>query len=165
MFQKLRSDLVKELSPIRLLLVNAQGFSKNGAGTPKTVGFNGTTIELLKDEGVECIAFSATKSLEISSVAESLGIELHEGVSEKEEFYSKMKLEFSLLDDEIALICRDNGDLVIMKKASFTAATPDAPLKVKSQSYYPTYNTGGSAVEEIAELIIKSKRYPDGWSE
>lgn len=165
MFQKLRSDLVKELSPIRLLLVNADGFSKNGTSTPKTVGFNGSSIELLKDEGVQCIAFSSTKSLQVSSVAESLGIELHEAVSEKSEFYSKMKSEFSLLDDEIALICQDNGDLVIMKKASFTVATKDAPLNIKSESYYPTYNTGGSAVEEIAWLIIKSKRYPDGWSE
>ena len=165
MFQKLRSDLVDELARIRLLLVNADGFSRNGAKTPKTVGCNGNTVELLRDEGVHCIAFTASKSEEISSVAESLGIELHEAIVEKNEFYSKMKSEFSLNDNEIALICRDKDDLKIMTKASFTAVTPEAPLNVKSQSYYPTYNIGGHAVEEIAELIIKSKRYPDGWSE
>lgn len=165
MFQKLRTDLVKELSSIRLLLVNADGFSTNGTSPSAKLGLNGNCIELLKDEGVECIAFSATKSEEISSVAESLGIVLHEAVSEKSNFYTKIKSELSLLDNEIALICRDGEDLQIMKRISFSAATPDAPLNVKSDSYYPTYFNGGYAVAEIAELIIKSKRYPDGWSE
>lgn len=164
MFQKLRSDLVKELSPIRLLLVNADGFNSNGA-SPMKLGLNGNSLELLKDEGVECIAFSAKKSQKISSVAERLGIALHEAVSDKTEFYSKMKSEYSLLDNEIALICRDQADLQIMKKVSFSASTADSPLEIKSESYYPTYCTGSHAVSEIAELIIKSKRYPDGWSE
>ncbi|MGB2692464.1 MAG: hypothetical protein WBB48_13805 [Thermodesulfobacteriota bacterium] len=164
MFQKLRSDLVKELSPIRLLLVNADGFNSNGT-SPIKLGLNGNSIDLLKDEGVECIAFSAKKSQKISSVAESLGIVLHEAVSDKTAFYSKMKSEFSLLDNEIALICRDEADLQIMKRVSFSASTADSPLEIKSESYYPTYSIGGHAVCEIAELIIKSKRYPDGWSE
>lgn len=165
MFQKLRSDLVKELVPIKLLLVNADGFSLNGRGSHVKLNLNGNTIDQLRDEGVECIAFSGNKSQEISSVAESLGIELHEAVSEKAEFYFKMKSEFSLLDNEVALICRDNGDLQIMKKVSFSASTPDSTMELKSASYYPTYNIGSHAVYEIAELIIKSKRYPDGWSE
>ncbi len=165
MFRKLRSDLLEELSPIKLLLVNAEGFSTNGTGASNGAGLNGRTVEILRDEGVQCIAFCAEKSEEVSTVAESLGIELHEAVSERSEFYSRMKSELLLHDSEIALICRDKDDLVIMKKASFTAVTPEAPFNVKSESYYPTYNTGGGAVEEIAELIIKSKRYPDGWSE
>jgi len=165
MFQKLRSDLLKELSPIRLLLVNAGGFGSNGSSPSKAMGLNGSSIELLRGEGVECIAFSGDRSQDISSVAESLGIELHEAVSEKTEFYSKMKSEFSLLDNEIALICRDYGDLAIMKNVSFTAVTPDASIVVKSESYYATHGNGDQAVREIAGLIIKSKRYPNGWSE
>jgi len=165
MFQKLRSDLVKELSTIRLLLVNANGFSSNGVNPPSKMKLNGNQIELLRDSGVECVAFSGAKSEEISSAAEYLGIELHEAVSEKTEFYSKMKSEFSLTDHEIALICRDYTDLPIMKIVTFTAVTPDAPLEVKSESYYATYGIGSHAVREIAGLIIKSKRYPNGWSE
>lgn len=164
MFQKLRSDLVKELSLIRLLLVNADGFSPNGA-RPNIIGLNGNSVELLRDEGVECIAFSSATSQEISSVAESMGIALHEAVSDKTIFYSKMKSEYSLLDKEIALICRDEADLQIMKKVSFTASAADSPLEIKSESYYATYGTGSHAVGEIAELIIKSKIYPNGWSE
>ncbi len=165
MFQKLRSDLVRELSPIRLLLVNAGGFSSNGVNPSLSPGHNGNQIEQLRDYGVECIAFSRAKSQEISSVAENLGIALHEAISDKTEFYSKMKSEYSLLDNEIAIICRDEADLQIMKKVSFTAVTPDAPIEVKSESYYAAYGTGGHAVREIASLIIKSKRYPNGWSE
>jgi len=165
MFQKLRSDLVKELSPIRLLLVNADGFSPNGARPSNIIGLNGNSVELLRDEGVECIAFSSAASHEISSVAESMGIALHEAVSDKTMFYSKMKSEYSLLDKEIALICRDEADLQIMKKVSFTASAADSPLEIKSESYYAAYGTGSHAVGEIAELIIKSKIYPNGWSE
>jgi 3-deoxy-D-manno-octulosonate 8-phosphate phosphatase KdsC-like HAD superfamily phosphatase len=165
MFQKLRSDLVKELSPIRLLLVNADGFATNGAMSPIKSGLNGNCIDHLRDQGVECVAFSGIKSQDISSVAENLGIELHEGVSDREEFYAKMKDELSLMDNEIALICRDGDDLQIMKKTVFSAVTPDAPLDVKVVSYYPTYFNGANAVKEIAELILKAKRYPDGWSE
>lgn len=165
MFQKLRSDLVKELNPIRLLLVNANGFSLNGVGPSLNHGLNGNQIELLRDSGVECVAFSGAKSEEISSVAENLGIELHEAVSEIKPFYAKMKSELSLSDHEIAFICRDYSDLPIMKNVTFTAVTPDAPLAVKSESYYAAYGIGGHAVREIASLILKSKRYPNGWSE
>jgi len=165
MFQKLRSDLVRELSPIRLLLVNAGGFSSNGVNPSLSLGLNGNQIEQLRDSGVDCVAFSGSKSQEISSIAEHLGIELHEAVPEIKQFYSKMKSEFSLSDHEIAFICRDEADLQIMKKVSFTAVTPDAPLEVKSESYYAAYGVGGHAVREIASLIIKSKRYPNGWSE
>jgi len=165
MFQKLRSDLVKELSLIRLLLVNADGFSPNGTGSSNVIGLNGNSVELLRDEGIEVIAFSSAASQEISSVAESMGIALHEAVSDKTIFYSKMKSEYSLLDKEIALICRDEADLQIMKKVSFTASAADSPLEIKSESYYAAYGTGSHAVGEIAELIIKSKIYPNGWSE
>jgi 3-deoxy-D-manno-octulosonate 8-phosphate phosphatase KdsC-like HAD superfamily phosphatase len=165
MFQKLRSDLVRELSPIRLLLVNAGGFSSNGVNPSLSLGLNGNQIEQLRGSGVECIAFSGARSEDISSVAENLGIELHEAVSEITQFYSKMKAEFSLSDNEIAFICRDYADLPVMKNVSFTAVTPDAPLEVKSESYYAAYGVGGYAVREIASLIIKSKRYPNGWSE
>ena len=165
MFQKLRSDLVKELGDIRLLLVNAGGFGSNGAGRSLNMGLNGNKIDLLRDSGVECVAFSEAKSQEISSVAEELGIVLYEGISERSRFYAKIKSEFSLQDHEVALICRDSNDLTIMKNVSFSAVTPDAPLKVKSESYYATYCSGGHAVKEIAALIIKSKRYPNGWSE
>lgn len=165
MFQKLRSDLVRELSPVRLLLVNAGGFSSNGVNPLLSLGRNGNQIEQLRDSGVECIAFSASKSQEVSSVAEKLGIALHEAISDQTEFYSKMKTEYALMDNEIALICRDEADLQIMKKVSFTAVTPEAPLRVKCESYYAAYGTGGHAVREIASLIIKSKQYPNGWSE
>ena len=55
MFQKLRSDLVRELSPIRLLLVNAGGFSSNGVNPSLSLGLNGNQIEQLRDSGVVCI--------------------------------------------------------------------------------------------------------------
>ena len=164
MYQKLRSDLVKKLSRVRLILVNAEGFIAEG-NCSYSNSLNGHHIRELKENDVECIAFSVNRSQAISSVAEIMGIALHEGILKKSEFYSKIKKEYSVSDDEIAIICMDDTDIPLMNRAIFSAAPPAAPLSVKAESYFPTYFAGSEAVSEIAELILKAKKYPGGWSE
>ncbi len=165
LFQKLRSDLTLKLSNIKLLLVNAEGFSLNGSGQKGTAVSNGNALEDLRDSEVECIAFSESSSEEISTVAESLGVMLHQGVTQRITFYNKIKEEYSVTDSEIAFICRDDSDLPIIQRVSFSAVTGDAPLDVKKESYYAAYGTGQLALTEIAFLISKAKNYPSGWSE
>lgn len=161
MFQKLRSDLTLRLSNVKLLLVNAGGFSVNG----KSINSIARSIESLRESEVECVSFSESTSQEISTVAESLGVVLHQGVSEKLLFYKKIKEEYSLNDSEIALISVDENDFPIIERVSFSAAAQDAPLGVKKESYYAAYGRGQSAISEIAALITKAKNYPSGWSE
>lgn len=161
MFQKLRSDLTLRLSNIKLLLVNAKGFSVNGKSANSIV----RSIESLRDSEVECVSFSESASEEISTVAESLGIVLHQGVSEKLTFYKKIKEEFSVTDSEIAFISAQENDLPIVERVNFSAAANDAPLDVKKESYYAAYGRGQSAISEIADLITKAKNYPSGWSD
>jgi len=165
LFQKLRSDLTLKLSNVKLLLVNAEGFSLNGSDHKSATLSNGNTIEELRDSEVECVAYSKSSSEEISTVAESLGVVLHQGVTQKMTFYNKIKEEYSVNDSEIAFICRDDSDLPIMERVSFSAVTQDAPLDVKKESYYAAYGNGQSALTEIACLITKAKNYPSGWSE
>lgn len=164
MYQKLRSDLVHKLSGVRLILVNADGFV-HGVNGSDANSLNGHHIKELREHDVEFIAFSANKSQAISSVAEKIGIVLYEGISEKSEFLSKMKTEYSVSDDEVACICIDESDLPIVNRVVFSAVMPAAPLSVKGESYFPTYCAGSEAVSEIAELILKAKKYPGGWSE
>ena len=165
MFQKLRSDLTLKLSHIKLLLVNAEGFSQNGSGPAPIYTGNGRAIEELRDFEVECVAFSESSSEEISTVAENLGVLLHQGVTQKTEFYNKVKEEYLLSDSEIAFICRDDTDLPIVERVNFSAVTEDAPLHVKKESYYALSGNGQEAVLEIASLIAKAKNYPNGWSD
>lgn len=165
MFQKLRFDLTLKLADIKLLLINAEGFTVNGNDRERSLASNGNRINELKESEVECIAFSESTSSEISTVAESLGVMLHQGVSEKARFYSKIKEEYSVGDSEVAFICRDNTDIPIIRKVSFSAVARDAHLDVKKESYYAAYGVGQAAVAEIAALIIKAKNYPGGWSE
>lgn len=166
MFQKLRADLVSKLAGIKLLLVNAGGWGVNGdVSLPCDLGINGNHKGALFENGVNCIAYCEGVSQEISSVAESLSVELHQGISNKSNFYSKIKSECCLSDFEIVLICRDSSDLCIVDKVNFSAVTPEAPLEVKSHSYFATYEAGVGALGEIASLIIKAKTYPSGWSE
>ncbi|MEQ9617860.1 MAG: hypothetical protein RIG61_01650 [Deltaproteobacteria bacterium] len=165
MFQKLRSDLFLKFSQIKLVLVNADGFVTDGPESANGSFINGNHIEELREYDVELIAFSETKSQTVSSVAEKLGIVLHQGISEKSLFYTKIKEEYSVSDNEIALICRDDADLPLVRKVIFSAVTPEAPLPVKAQAYFATYSAGSGAVGEIAALIVKAKKYPGGWSE
>jgi YrbI family 3-deoxy-D-manno-octulosonate 8-phosphate phosphatase len=165
MFQKLRTDLVKKLAGIRLILVNADGFIPDEPSAHWPEGLNGVQIKELMSKDVDFIAFSKSKSQSISSVAEQLGIVLHQGISENSEFYSEVKFDYTVSDGEVAFICRDVADIPVMKKVNFTAVTPDAALKVKAESYFTTYCSGSGAVSEVAALILKAKKYPGGWSE
>lgn len=165
MFLKLRSDLTLKLADIKLLLINAEGFSSNGSGKAHVVSSNGNCVNGLKDSEVECVALSESASQEISTVAENLGVVLYQGVSEKAGFYSKIKQEYTVRDGEVAFICRDKTDLPIIQQAGFSAVTPDAHLDVKKESYYAAYGVGQKAVAEIASLILQAKYYPSGWSE
>ena len=165
MFQKLRTDLVKKLAGVRLILINAEGFTYDDVRNHGANGLNGFHIGKLKNNDVELIAFSRSKSDIISSVAEKLGIELHQGISEHTQFYYGIKKDYTVSDEDVAFICRDYDDLPVMKSVNFTAVTPEAPLKVKAESYFVTYSAGGGAVSEVAAFILKAKKYPGGWSE
>lgn len=165
MFQKLRTDLVKKLAGIRLVLINGDGFAENGGNGIYGELANGNYIQALRQNDVEFVAFSRADSEAISSVAERLGIELHQRVSNIPAFYNTVKIEHGFSDKEIAFICRDESDLPVIGKVGFSAVTPEAPLHVKACSYFSTYNSGGPAVSEVAALILKARKYPGGWSE
>ncbi len=164
MFQKMRTDLFKKLCRVRVILINADGFIAYGNGS-NGGSVNGHCIRELKEHDVECIAFSVDKSQALSSVAEIMEIALHEGISEKSDFYTNIKNEYSVSDDEIAIICMDDSDLPLINRVGFSAVMQEAPLSIKAESYFPTYFTGSEAVYEIAELVLKAKKYPGGWSE
>lgn len=165
MFQKLRSDLASRLAGIRILLVNAEGFANNGHGGNGIAGSEVRIVDSLSDVDVTCLAYSESRSHEISTVAEALGIELHQSVSDPDAFYDKIKSEYSVPDSAIALIFRDYSDLGIAGRVEFAVATPDAPLEVRAKSSYPSYCNGSYSIYEIARLIVTAKTYPGGWSE
>ncbi len=165
MFQKLRTDLVKKLAGIKLILVNADGFISDDEPVHGAHGPNGFHILALKGNDVEFVAFSKSKNELISAAAERLGITLHQGISENSRFYAGIKEDYAVTDDQVAFICRDHADIPVMKRVIFTAVTQDAPLEVKAESYFAAYSAGSGAVSEIAALILVAKKYPGGWSE
>ena len=165
MFQKLRTDLVKKLAGIKLILVNADGFISDFEPVHGAHGPNGLDIRELKNNDVEFVGFSKSRDELISSAAERLGITLHQGISENSRFYSGIKDDYAVTDDQVAFICRDHADLPVMKRVIFTAVTQDAPLEVKAESYFAAYSAGVEVVGEVAALILAAKKYPGGWSD
>lgn len=163
MLIKLRTDLIKKLSQIRLLLINVDGFIKedlisyylNNPGVR-----NGHHIDTLKKVGIESVAFSIKTSNNMSSIINRLGIDIfYQGISKNIDFYSRLKNGYSVLNENIAFFCWDHSDLDLMKDVNFSVAPADAPLEVKANSYYVTYGIGEEAVKEIAELIVKAKNH------
>ncbi|HEX3033530.1 MAG TPA: hypothetical protein VHT73_00145 [Thermodesulfobacteriota bacterium] len=161
MFQKLRTDLTKKLFPIKLLLVNADGFLRENRPSYQLRNSrldDGYEVRALRKLGVLCVAFSTKNSEALFSIIDRLGMEaLHQGVLHKSSLYSKVKFECSVLDKEIAFVCGDSSDISIIEKANFSVAPANAPLEVKTRSYYVTYGVGEEAVREVAELILKAK--------
>lgn len=161
MFQKLRTDLTKKLFPIRLLLVNADGFLRENQPSYQRRNSrfdDGYEVRALRKLGVLCVAFSTKNSEALCSIVDRLGMEaLHQGVLHKSSMYSKVKFEYSVSDREIAFVCGDASDLSVIGKAAFSAAPADAPLEVRAGSYYVTYGVGEESMREVAELILKAK--------
>jgi 3-deoxy-D-manno-octulosonate 8-phosphate phosphatase (KDO 8-P phosphatase) len=168
MIQKLRTDLIVKLAPIRLLIINADGLL-----TEHQISYdfqnlslsNGQGIKALRELYVECIAISTKKSEALSSIAKRIGIELlYQSVFQKEYLYTKLKFEHSVSDGEIAYIGGELSDLSIINQVSFPVAPADAALEVKTKSYYVTYGIGENAVREVVELILKAKNHFSGFS-
>ena len=165
MFRKLRTDLHRKLAGIKLVLVNADGFGKDSGHVNGSHATNGIYLNELRDYDVEFVAFTRTGDELVSSAAERLGIVLHQDISENSGFYSRIKDDYAVSDDEIAFICGDFADIPIMRMVSFTAAGPDAPLEVKAEAYFAAYTPGSGVVSEVSSLILTAKKYPGGWSE
>lgn len=169
MFQKLRTDLTRKLRLIRLLMINADGLiTESGISyyTRNSALNDGHEIRALKELGVEIVAFSTKGSEEFYPIISRLGIEsFHRAVSQKSVLYYRLKVKHSISDDEIAFIGGDFSDLSIIERVSFPVATADAPLEVRSRSYYVTYGVGEEAVREVAKLILRAKNHSNGLSE
>ncbi|HLE25513.1 MAG TPA: hypothetical protein VI935_07670 [Thermodesulfobacteriota bacterium] len=167
MIQKLRTDLVLKLSPIKLLIINADGLLSENQ-TPYDFQnqslSNGQGVKALKKLNVESIAISSKKSEALSSILNRLGIELlYQSVFQKEYLYTKLKFEHSVSDYEIAYIGGELSDLSIINQVSFPVAPADAALEVKTKSYYVTYGIGENAVREVVDLILKAKNHSNGF--
>ncbi len=161
MLERLRTDLVRKLGPIKLLIINADGLLTENqiSYVVKNLDLkNGDVLVALNKLGVKVVAFSMRKSEALSSIASRLGIELlYQGVSQKTQLYCKIKAQHSVSDGEVAFIGGDFSDLPIIEKVSFSVAPADAALEVKARSYYVTYGNGEGAVREVAGLILKAK--------
>jgi 3-deoxy-D-manno-octulosonate 8-phosphate phosphatase (KDO 8-P phosphatase) len=168
MFQKLRTDLRKKLSPIKLLLINADGFFTESQPSRyvQTPSLNNDyKVRALKGLGVRSVAFSTRRLDALYSIVSRLGIELlYQDTSQKSNLYPRIKFEYSVLDSEIAFIGGDFSDLSIIERVNFPVAPANAPLEVKAKSYYITYGVGEEALREVAELILKAKNYSGGLS-
>ncbi len=164
MLERLRTDLVWRLNPIRLLIINADGLLTENPYSMKDAGIrNGDAIRALRDLGINIAGFSVRRSETISSIGSRLGIEpLYQGISQKSQLYYKIKAKHLISDDEVAFLGGDLSDLSIIERVSFSAAPSDAALEVKARSYYVTYGNGEGAVREIANLILKARNHSGG---
>jgi len=127
---------------------------------------NGYGVADLSMLGIKSEAFSTRKSEALSTIITNrLEIaSFHQGVSQKSVIYSTFKTENSVSDDEIALISGDLSDISILGRVSFPVAPADAPIEVKAKCYYVTYGIGEEAVREVAGLILKARKHPNGLS-
>lgn len=74
------------------------------------------------------------------------------------DFVNELCISKNVSASNIVLINSMECDTDILSRVGFSVSTTDAPLPVKSNSYYISNMSGTSAFNEVIDLILKSKR-------
>jgi hypothetical protein len=159
-FLVLRTDLKKKLKNIKLLIVDSRIF----------------TAEL--DEGLDSIVESTCSAKLSRFVSDNIRVILCsdssngnnagrldnnyfmystlDGLTFKE-FIDRACDDYKVKMREVAFINVSAADRNLLSNLNFSVATIDAPLEIKTNSYYVSNFTGSKTFNEIIELICFSK--------
>ena len=121
---------------------------------------DGSSIKLLRKNGIEIGILSGRNSQAVEKRADELGItKLVLGVESKLKGFQKLR-EKGFASQKILAIGDDFADLELFThpNISLSATVRDAPESIKSKVDFVTEKAGGDGVMlEIAELILTSK--------
>ncbi len=160
MYRRLRTDLVKGLSKVKLLLINSDSFTADTSGC----GDCKAGINELRKIGVQTVSFS----IEGNEPGDGNNNLTDEHISreqiEDEEFFDNLLEQLSINPSNIALYCYNKNDIEIFREVKMTLTSHDAELDLKKNCYYVSNYSYMSALSEIFNLIKMAKQFPGGIS-
>ncbi len=159
-FLVLRTDLKKKLKYIRLIVVNADIFEyelQNGTDSITenidTDSFNDILLEKVR---IAVCSQSANGSYENFLDGSGIKYLSLDGLSYAE-IIERLSEEYGVNKSQIAFLNNSDTDLNLLSGLSFSVATTDAPLDVKTVSYYVSNSTGSEALNEIVRIVASAK--------
>lgn len=117
---------------------------------------DGMGINMLKEQGIECMILSTEKNPVVSRRAEKLKIEVIQGSDDKLHTLQKYVKERGIELRDILYVGNDINDLEVMQAVGITAVPADAYDVVKKKADIVLRANGGyGVVRELAEFIAE----------
>jgi len=160
MYRRLRTDLVKKLSKVKLLLINSDSFTADTSGC----GDCKAGIAELRKIGVQTVSFS----IEGNETGEGNNNLTDKHISreqiENKEFFDNLLDQLNVNPSDIAVFCNNYLDIEIFGEVNITLTSQDAELDLKKNCYYVSNYSYMGALSEIFNLINMAKQFPGGIS-
>jgi len=148
---------------VSLLLINCDGIIEcvNGSDAPLEYPSLDEALCSLERAGVRVRLMTRLPAVDREALTGLLGSDCTvselPGRLEKSEFYSAMKLELSLADDEVAVFGCDADDVPIIEAAGFSAVPLGAAIDVRSSAYYVASGAPVDSLAEVVDIILRAK--------
>ena len=156
--------IIEKLKKIKLLLLDVDGVLTDGSiiyndNDVETKTFNvkdGLGIRILMKQKIDVAIITGRSSRALYRRCEDLGIKfIFDGIKDKAEILSKITMKTGIAPQNMAFICDDLPDILLMKKIGLSVAVSDAHKAVIDVADMVTTLKGGyGAVREICEAIL-----------
>jgi 3-deoxy-D-manno-octulosonate 8-phosphate phosphatase (KDO 8-P phosphatase) len=166
MAQLKRSELIKKLKKIKLLIMDVDGvltddmlyIGPDGFEMKRFYVGDGLATWYARKIGLDLAIISSRKSVATDTRAKELRIRHTYQENDKVTCFEDLKAKTGLKKGEFAFIGNDLLDIPLAKIVGVAICTADAILELKKRCHYITKKNGGEgAVREVIELIMKSR--------
>ena len=119
---------------------------------------DGLGIKMLEMAGIQVVLVTGRSSEALSIRAQELGVELYQGVDDKESLCNSIVRQKGLKVEEVCGMGDDLQDMGIFKVSGLKVAVGDAVKEIKEAADIVAESNGGQgAVRELCEIILKSQ--------
>jgi len=166
MAQLKRSELLKKLKRIKLLIMDVDGvltddmlyIGPNGFEIKRFNVGDGLATWYARQIDVELAIISSRKSEATDTRAKELRIKYIYQEHDKLACFEDLKAKTGFTKSQFAFIGNDLLDIPLAKKVGVAICTANAIQELKRRCHYVTKKNGGEgAVREVIELIMKSR--------
>lgn len=165
--KRIPAEVRKKAEKIRLLLLDVDGvltdgriiIDDRGVETKQFDARDGQGISLLNRAGIEVGFVTGRSSTVVRHRAKELKVRLvYQGIKNKADAYTKIKLKLGLGDEQIAYVGDDIADLAILKRVGLAVTVKGSWAELVPVVDYVTAASGGrGAVREIAEMLLTAQ--------
>jgi 3-deoxy-D-manno-octulosonate 8-phosphate phosphatase (KDO 8-P phosphatase) len=170
--QKLSEEILTRARKIKLLLMDCDGvltdgrlyFSERGEELKVFHVRDGQGLALWHKAGFRSGIISGRDARKIlEKRATELGMHYIKARSlDKAKDFEDILQDANVVEEEVAYIGDDIGDICLLKKVGFPVAVADAAIELSSYVLYKTVKLGGyGSVREVIDLILYAKELND----